>query len=469
MRSAIIIAALLLGSSAVASAMMRIPLSKRTPDIVRRAELSAHMKMNSIGIKDLPAEDQAFLAKTMGGSGGSSSVPISDYSNAQYYGPISVGNPAQDFNVVFDTGSSNLWVPSKKCSDCGSHPKYDSSASSSYAANGTVFNITYGSGPVSGFLSSDDVHVSGLTSKGFTFAEITDASGLGLAYSVGKFDGILGMGWASISVDHIPTVFDTLKASGAVSKGQFAFYLPSTSGAQGELTLGGSDSSHYTGELFTQKLSHESYWEIPLQDMQIKGASVTSVKSAIIDTGTSLLTAPVADVKKIAADVGAKPFWLNPNVSHALLGCATVLWGCCVSVGRDSLLAQGPLADHHTLWRLCLSAMSQRRPTRAPNVMYMRVTGVHRGLQQRGLHAQHRHHHRRQDVHPDAQGLRDQRAERGVPVRHDRPGRARSDGPSQHSRRRLHPQVLHRVRRRQRVRQLRARRQLCVNLMRPRS
>ena len=85
-------------------------------------------------------------------------VEINDYMNAQYYGEITIGTPPQKFEVIFDTGSSNLWVPGGKCTSCGSHVKYDSANSSTYIKNGKVFNIRYGSGPVSGYLSNDTVN-----------------------------------------------------------------------------------------------------------------------------------------------------------------------------------------------------------------------------------------------------------------------------------------------------------------------
>lgn len=248
-------------------------------------------------------------------SGGPDAIVINDYQDSQYYGTISVGTPPQEVRVVYDTGSSNLWVNNiatpwyKKW--LPHHQHYDHSKSSTYVANATKFNIRYGSGPVAGFYSKDTFTIGDTSIPGYTFAEVNNEKGLGMMWFLGKLDGICGLGWDDISVDHVETPLRALVNSGKLHERVFAFYLGSGGGA-GELVLGGVDSNHYTGDFaYTPVIDmvpgKKGYWTIALDDFKMKGESATSVRKAIVDSGTSLLIVPTEDMKTIAAAVGAKP------------------------------------------------------------------------------------------------------------------------------------------------------------------
>jgi len=266
----------------VAAELVRFPLKKRDltyQDLADSIHLTSSSSSNGIG-----------------------GVVINDFSNAQYYGEITVGTPGQTERVVFDTGSSNLWVPNTR-PWFTSHQIYNHDKSSTYQKNGTVFDIRYGSGPVSGVYSADDVSMGEFRLKSFTFAEVDVTSGLGFGYRIGKFDGILGLGFDSISVDGVPTVMNALVASGQLSQPVFAFYLGNNQ--PGELVFGGVDPKHYTGDFSFVPLSHASYWQVSLDSVKLGGSSASTTKQAIVDSGTSLLAGPTADIKAIAAKLGA--------------------------------------------------------------------------------------------------------------------------------------------------------------------
>jgi len=182
-------------------------------------------------------------------------------------------------------------------------PPYDRRESHTYHENGTVFKIEYGSGPVSGVFSADNVAIGNFLLEDYTFAEVDDTSGLGVAYRIGKFDGILGMGWDRISVGGVKVPFHALVDSGKLAQPVFGFYLGNDS--PGELAIGGVDPKHYTGDFTYVPLSAEGYWEVALTDVKLAGASMSTSKRAIVDSGTSLLAGPTAEIKAIAAKLGA--------------------------------------------------------------------------------------------------------------------------------------------------------------------
>lgn len=225
---------------------------------------------------------------------------------AKDFSEITIGTPPQSFKVVLDTGSSNLWVPSVECGSiaCYLHAKYDSSASSTYKANGTKFEIRYGSGSLSGFVSQDTVSIGDITIKGQDFAEATSEPGL--AFAFGRFDGILGLGYDRISVNGIVPPFYKMVEQKLVDEPVFAFYLADTDG-ESEVVFGGVDKDRYTGKITTIPLRRKAYWEVDFNAISYGDDTAELENTGIIlDTGTSLNALPSQLAEMLNAQIGAK-------------------------------------------------------------------------------------------------------------------------------------------------------------------
>lgn len=286
------------------------------------------MKSARRTLEDLKVSRSAIARRWMSKAGDFPEEDLDNYLDAQYYGEITLGTPGQKFNVIFDTGSSNLWVPSATCPiwelACRTHNRYDSTKSSTYKENGTDFEIHYGSGSMSGFLSTDTCCVAGVCVTDQTFAESTHEPGL--AFVAGKFDGILGMGFPQIAVLGVMPVFNNMVNQGLVEAPVFSFWLNRDPNADlgGEMILGGSDPLFYEGEMTYVPVEREGYWQIVMDGIVMEGDTVgcDGGCTAIVDTGSSLLVGPTKQTNAINKAIGGVE--LIPGTGQYQMDCNSI-------------------------------------------------------------------------------------------------------------------------------------------------
>ncbi|KAH7925633.1 acid protease [Leucogyrophana mollusca] len=282
---------------------LHIPLARRS-----RATRVANLPK----IADALRVKYGYNPKNLVKRASSAAVPITDEENdSSYSGVVSIGTPAQNLNVVLDTGSSDLWVATSQCTTCASDiPPFDTSKSSSFKVSTSSIEIQYGSGAVQGTISQDTVSMGGFTVPAQTLLAVTQTTSNLIDDGL---SGIMGLGFEVLSAQNATPFWVALDNANQLSASVFSFYLERyvnqaneiDTAPGGVLTLGGTNTSLYTGNIEFINMpsgTTPSYWLQEVSALTVQGTSVTIPSGsglAAIDTGTTLIGAPTTIVDNI--------------------------------------------------------------------------------------------------------------------------------------------------------------------------
>lgn len=240
------------------------------------------------------------------------SEPLTDQNgDTEWTGTISIGTPGTEFLIDFDTGSSDLWVPSAACSSsiCEPKHKYDPTASSTSQLQNGTFTIQYGDkSTVSGPMYTDAVNVAGVQVTGQYLSPVTNLSS---TFGSDPIDGLLGLAFPAISNMKQSPFFNTAIAQGSVSKPSFGFKLAKN---DSELYLGGANCKLYTGAIESHSLSSTTgYWQIGNASISVGGQTPVSQFETIIDSGTTVIYGPADGVQQLYASVPGATLFDSSN------------------------------------------------------------------------------------------------------------------------------------------------------------
>ncbi|EIN07738.1 acid protease [Punctularia strigosozonata HHB-11173 SS5] len=247
-------------------------------------------------------------------------TPLHDKHGFAYLAEILVGN--QPFNVILDTGSADLWVVSDACSnaDCLAVPRYH--RTSTLHLSGAPFALNYLSGNVSGLIGTETVTAANYQVASQTFALANNTQGMNLA-GMGH-SGILGLAFpieAAISATAGRPLLSNLFDSFEEDRRFFSVRL-SNDDLESSFTMGELDPRASTAKTLddffyvpVRPLASGAYdyWKVSVESIAVDGASVrlgsskvpgSSKQIAVLDSGTTYVLGPSADVKNFWHTVG---------------------------------------------------------------------------------------------------------------------------------------------------------------------
>lgn len=228
---------------------------------------------------------------------------------SEYWGTIQIGDPAQEFSVIFDTGSGNLILPSKRCETpaCTSHRQYDPAKAIQIDAEGDSLGVNpkakkdatikFGTGEIHGELFSDSMCIGSACSKIHFIGADKESDD---PFMQMPFDGLLGLGFTELSIGDSFNVLDTFVAKNALPSNKFSLYLDDNDGS--EISFGGYKKSYTVGDVVWAPVSHQAYWQVEIDDVTLNNEKrgICQGCQVAVDSGTSMLAGPSSVVKELS-------------------------------------------------------------------------------------------------------------------------------------------------------------------------
>ncbi|KZV75095.1 acid protease [Peniophora sp. CONT] len=223
--------------------------------------------------------------------------------DVSYFASIDVGSPAQTFDVVMDTGSSDLWIETTQCTNCprGS-AQLDTGRSSSISTTSNDVSFSYGQGRAQGTMATDSVSLAGFNISSQTFGAVTQIFDNVVPNAA---SGIMGLAFQSLARTGATPFWQALLNNNQLSNPEFSVYLArnqqkgassTSSNDGGSITFGGRNTTLFQGDVDFQNFpsgTSNAFWYQNVASLTVNGNSV-GINSglAAIDTGTTLLGGP---------------------------------------------------------------------------------------------------------------------------------------------------------------------------------
>ena len=169
----------------------------------------------------------------------------------QYVGTLNL--QSQNFRILFDSGSSVMWLCSKKCDYCSQYGVKHFYQCPKRCSLGKKIQINYGKGVIIGRLTSANLKLPNKISvKNQQFLLIKSIGRMPNIY----FDGIIGLGRSKMDKG-IKTLMDNLKLQNQIKAKIFSIYLSDEKDKQSyesALIIGGVNKK-YQGEIMFYKVN----------------------------------------------------------------------------------------------------------------------------------------------------------------------------------------------------------------------